>query len=212
MISFIKDCYCNNRQFDNSVDEKLGVKYMIWFIFGYKYNTNLGIGKFFLVLVFFLVIFLPQWANAQDLSSIETTRSGIPKLDSSLASLYELYQQEGNIIEFAASSGLFNQGNNVRVIIELSSATSTLPQNLGINVETSYETSIQAMVPISNLESISSLDEVKFVRAPIIVVVDQTIQESETQDDLSLLAFLAIIPAAVIAIVYYKKRRWDETF
>jgi len=164
-------------------------------------------GKFFLVLVFFLVIFLPQWANAQDLSSIETTRSNIPKLDSSLGSLYELYQQEGNITEFAASSGLFEQGNNVRVIIELSSATSTLPQNLGINVETSYETSIQAMVPISNLETISSLDEVKFVRAPIIGVADQTIQESETQDDLSLLAFLAIIPAAVIAIVYYKKRR-----
>jgi len=152
-------------------------------------------------------MFSLQLANAQDLSSIETKRSSIPKLDSSLASLYEMYQQEGNITEFAASSGLFEQGNNVRVIIELSSATSTLPQNLGINVETTYESSIQAMVPISNLETISSLDEVKFVRAPIIGVADQTIQESETQDDLSLLAFLAIIPAAVIAIVYYKKRR-----
>jgi len=75
------------------------------------------------------------------------------------------------------------------------------------NVETSHEISIQALVPISNLETVSSLDQVKFVRAPIVGVADQTILESETEDYLSLLAFLVIIPAAVIAIFYYKKRR-----
>ena len=146
-------------------------------------------------------------AFAQDLPSMELPDRKIQKMDSSLATLYEIYQQGGNTSAYIASQGIFDQGDNVRVVIELSSKTSTLPQNLGINVETSYETSIQAMVPISNLETISSLDVVKFVRAPIIGVASQTIQESETQDYLSLLAFLAIIPAAVIAIFYYKKRR-----
>lgn len=128
-------------------------------------------------------------------------------MDSSLASLYELYQQGGNISEFAASRGLFEQGNNVRVIIELSSSTSTLPQNLGINVETSYESSIQAMVPISNLESVSSLDEVKFLRAPIKPVATQTISDSEVQNNFSYLALLVLIPAGIIAAFYYRKRR-----
>jgi len=167
----------------------------------------MGIGKFSLVLVILFIMFSLQWANAQDLSSIETTRSSIPKLDSSLGSLYELYQQEGNISEFAASSGLFEQGNNVRVIIELSSITSTLPQNLGINIETSYETSIQAMVPIANLETISSLDEVKFVRAPIEPVADQTVTVPQAEYNLYYLAFLIIIPAILIPIVYFKKKR-----
>ena len=133
-------------------------------------------------------------------------------MDSSLATLYEIYQQGDNTSAYVASQGIFEQGNNVRVVIELSSKMSTLPQNLGINIETSYETSIQAMVPISNLETVSSLDQVKFVRAPIVGVADQTILESETEDYLSLLAFLVIIPAAVIAIFYYKKRRWIEKF
>jgi len=167
----------------------------------------MGIDKFSLILVVLLIMFFSQSANAQDLSPSQLARSGSQKLDSSLASLYELYQQGGNITEFVTSRGLFELGDSVRVIIELSSSTSTLPQNLGIDVETSYESSIQAMIPISNLESISSLDEVKFLRAPIKPVATQTIPDSEGQNNLSYLALLAIIPAGIIAAFYYRKRR-----
>jgi len=159
------------------------------------------------VIICFILFVSANSAFAQDLSPMELPDRKIQKMDSSLATLYEIYQQGGNTSAYVASQGIFEQGNNVRVVIELSSKMSTLPQNLGINIETSYETSIQALVPISNLETVSSLDQVKFVRAPIVGVADQTILESETEDYLSLLAFLVIIPAAVIAIFYYKKRR-----
>ena len=169
---------------------------------------GLGIGKFSLVLVFFLVMFLPQLANAQDLPPMELPDRKIQKMDSSLATLYEIYQQGGNTSAFIASQGLFDQGDNVRVVIELSSATSTLPQNLGINVETSYENLVQAIVPISNLESISSHENVKLVRMPseIAPIVSIPVTENDSNNFFNLV-YLAIIPAVVIPIIYYKKKK-----
>ena len=158
------------------------------------------------ILIIVIVISTSQESEAQDLQPSDSQPKKSLKMESSLIKLYDM-KLKGQDISGISGIILSPDFEKVQVIIELNNNISALPQNLGIEVETSYENLVQAMVPISNLETVSSLDQVKFVRAPIVGVADQTIQESETQDYLSLLAFLVIIPAAVIATFYYKKRR-----
>ena len=92
-----------------------------------------------------------QIVEAQDLSLSDNVSKKFQKMDSSLAELYELKSQ-GKVLPF--SMHISADGEKVRVVIELIDVGIEIPQNLGIEVETSYENMFQAMVPIQNLQNI----------------------------------------------------------
>ena len=104
-----------------------------------------------------------QITEAQDLPPSDYSPKKFQKMDSSLVELYELKSQ-GKALPVSAL--ISTDGEKVKVVIELTDPGLGIPQNLGIEIETSYENLIQAMVPITNLQKIASDKNVKFIRLP----------------------------------------------
>lgn len=153
-----------------------------------------------------LLNFIPT-SMAQDLQPSDSQPKKSLKMESSLIKLYDM-KLNGQDISGISGIRLSPNFEKVQVIIELSSNTSTLPQNLGIEVETSYENLVQAMVPILNLESISSHENVKLVRVSIGPVPEISAPTAEANSfDLYNLVYLVIIPTVIIPIIYYKKKK-----
>jgi len=167
-----------------------------------------------------------QIAAAQDLDTSYSVTKKSQKMDSSLAELYDLHSQGQSI---PASFQISPDGEKVKVVIELNNVEVGIPQNLGIEVETSYENMFQALVPIQNLESIASDENVKFIRMPIemTLTAQQTgseilspiqpsesetispIQQSENENaaDNFNFIYLVIIPVIVLPIIFYKIKK-----
>ena len=169
---------------------------------------------------------LLQITEAQDLPPSDYSPKKFQKMDSSLAELYELKSQ-GQALP--ASTLISTDGEKVKVVIELTDSSVGIPQNLGIEIETSYENLIQAMVPITNLQKIASDKNVKFIRLPSEVgftaqpseselesiaqpsesELESTSQPSESEnvtDDFNFI-YLAIILVLVLPIIYYKIKK-----
>jgi len=167
-----------------------------------------------------------QIAAAQDLDTSYSATKESQKMDSSLAELYDLHSQGQSI---PASFQISPDGEKVKVVIELNNVEVGIPQNLGIEVETSYENMFQALVPIQNLESIASDENVKFIRMPIEMTLtapqtgseivspiqpseSETISpiqpsENENASDNFNFIYLVIIPVIVLPIIFYKIKK-----
>jgi len=158
-------------------------------------------------IIIVMIILTSQESEAQDLQPSDSQPKKSLKMESSLIKLYDM-KLKGQDISGISGITLSPDFEKVQVIIELNNNISTLPQNLGIEVETSYENLVQAMVPILNLESISSHENVKLIRVPIDpVTTPSTITIQNESDGFNNLVYLVLIPAVVIPIIYYKKKK-----
>ena len=140
---------------------------------------------------------------AQDISPQEKTTEKIPtKMDSTLAEVYNS-NQSGNGIPSSANPDFIVNGNKIRVVIEFNTEY-TIPDNLGIEVETTYENMVQALVPIGNLEELANNVDVKFIRMPYQADGGPEIPP-ENPTTLNPLLFLIAIP--IIALIIWKIRK-----
>jgi len=67
---------------------------------------------------------------------------------------------------YASQNGITLSGLRVRVLIELASEESTLPESLDVVVESQSSNFIRAQVLVQDLVELSSLEDVAFVRLP----------------------------------------------
>jgi len=161
------------------------------------------------------VIFLPQWANAQDLPPLNLPEQNLQKMDSTLAQLYQIYQEDGDINSFIQKHRIYEENGNVRVILEVLDNDLTIKD---IFVEKSIDSLVQALVPIEKLEEISMNENVRFLRIPIPISIyepdapiDDNTEISVVDSELEknfwylLLVFPAI--AVIVSIVVFVKRR-----
>lgn len=121
------------------------------------------------LLVFFLIpacilAFNPAWA--QEMPTIDLEEKKYSNMDSRLASMYE-EMLAGDEPGMSDSAVLFSSdGDRVQVVLEMVSADAPIPENLGIEVETTYENLVQATVPVRNLEAIASDENVLRISLP----------------------------------------------
>ena len=121
------------------------------------------------VLLFSLIlvcIFAANSAWAQEMPSIDTGEKKYPNMDSRLGSMYEKMLAGDDQRTSDSAVPLSSDGGMVQVILEMVSADAPIPENLGIEVETSYENLVQATVPVRNLEAIASDENVLRVSLP----------------------------------------------
>jgi len=150
---------------------------------------------------------MTPFAFAQNLDMESEQTKQFTKMDSTLGQLTEKYQNNENVAEFILNSGIVSSNDSIRVIIELVDSTSDIPTNLGIQVETTYENFVQAMVPIQNLQAIASDENVKFVSLPTKPVpADSGISINDSDFSYSLI-YLLIIPAIIIPVYYLKRKK-----
>jgi outer membrane protein assembly factor BamB/subtilisin family serine protease len=115
-----------------------------------------------------------------------------PKIAAVLEDLISDYQARRPLIEFETLRqvpslyDLHREGDHVRVVIEAQSTiavgkiTSAIGR-AGGEIELSYGTQIQAMMPINGIQKIADLREVQFIRPPVRPVLDQGTIVSEGQ-------------------------------
>jgi len=88
------------------------------------------------------------------------------KLEVLLQKLIELYSKGEDVERFAEANGIFYEEGKVRVVIELVSEQIEVPEGYNLIIEKRYKNMVQALVPVSNLESLSKSPLVKFIRIP----------------------------------------------
>ena len=141
---------------------------------------------------------------AQDISPQEKTTEKIPtKMDSMLDEIYNSNLSGSGIPSSVNPDSIVN-GNKIRVVIEFNTNNYTIPDNLGIEVETTYENMVQALVPIGNLEELANNVDVKFVRMPYQADGGPEIPP-KNPTPLNPLLFLIAIP--IIALIIWKIRK-----
>lgn len=115
-----------------------------------------------------------------------------PKIATLLEDLISDYQAQHPLIEFDILRrapllyDLHREGNRVRVVIEAESATTAgkiaaAVKQAGGEIELSYGTQIQAMMPINGIQKIADVQGVQFIRPPVRPVLDQGAIVSEGQ-------------------------------
>lgn len=119
------------------------------------------------------------WPQARDLDH--------PKIANALEDLILDYHARQPLFVTDALRSVYDfhrQGDRVRVIIEAEGGATKVAaaiERAGGKVELSYNTQIQALVPIGNIQQIAELKEVQFVRLPIRPVLSQGTTVSEGQ-------------------------------
>lgn len=134
---------------------------------------------------------------AQDIPPLEKSPKENLRMDSRLADLYESAIARNP--DTAVPATLPEHGDRVQVILVMTSADAPVPQNLGIEVETSYENLVQATVPVRNLAAISSDDNVEFVNLPSKPV--PAVVQPAADNMGSSIYYLLAIPVAAISVM-----------
>ena len=145
------------------------------------------------------IILLIPAAFAQDLPPPEWTEKEPTKMDSQLADLYE--DALADLPMHRSPLPISADAQRVQVILEMVSEDAPVPQNLGIEVETSYQNLVQASVPIRNLEAIASDHNILEVKLPSRPVHDVVLPpaEADMPGDWFDLTYL-LIPAVVLPV------------
>lgn len=105
-------------------------------------------------------------AWAQEMPPVDLGEKKYHNMDSRLAAMYEK-MLAGDGSGASDSAVPLNSGpERVQVILEMASADAPIPENLGIEVETSYEHLVQATVPVRNLDAIASDENVLRISLP----------------------------------------------
>ena len=153
------------------------------------------------------VMIMPLSVYAQDLSpSQKITKDS--KMDSVLTQIYNSNQQ-GAGIPSSINPNVIIDETKIQIVIEFHSNQYTIPDNLGIQVESTYENMVQVVMPIANLEQLANQDDVKFLRLPNFADNKPIIPDSEPEilkDVPSNLFFLIIIPIVIILIIWRIRR------
>ena len=162
----------------------------------------------FLILVLIFTMIGTNVSFAQNLSPLEKITKD-PKMDSILAEIYSS-NLSGSGIPSSVNPDLID-GNKIRVVIEFNTNDYAIPDNLGIEVETTYENMVQALVPIQNLEAIANNANVKFVRLPYQgdngAILQPEITPEENPSPFNLSLFLLIIPIIAILIIWRIRKK-----
>lgn len=150
---------------------------------------------------------------AQELPSFEITEKEPSNMDSGLVDMYEAMlagdKPNGLNSAFPASTG----EQRVQVILVMISEDATIPQGLGIEVETSYENMVQATVPVRNLQDIALDENVDMVKIPSYAVpamVQPLVEDNTLQggfDSTYLLIPAIVLPAIAISFLWVRKAR-----
>lgn len=115
-----------------------------------------------------------------------------PKIATVLEDLISNYQAQHPLIKFdilrraPLLHDLHREGNRIRVVIEAESATTASKiaaavKQAGGEIELSYGTQLQAMMPIGGIQKIADMRGVQFIRLPVRPVLDQGAIVSEGQ-------------------------------
>lgn len=149
---------------------------------------------------------------AQELPPLEVTEKEPSNMDSRLVKMYDAMLAGDDPDGFDSAFPTNTNEQRVQVILVMISKDATVPQGLGIEVETSYENLVQATVPVRNLHAIASdenVDMVKLPSRPVPAMVqpleDGTMQEGF--DSTYLLIPAIVLPAVAISFVWVRKSR-----
>ena len=118
-------------------------------------------------IIFGIILAVPT-TFAQELPpiSLETTEKKIPNMDSRLVSLYESTVKGDMIASLDSAYTMNSDEQRVQVILKMINVNAPIPENLGINVEVSYEDLVQANIPTRNLERVAADENVLTVMMP----------------------------------------------
>jgi subtilisin family serine protease len=126
------------------------------------------------IALFLSFLFAAHLSFGQKLPNIQDRKDTHPKLESVLheVSLRHRLRGPADAANFAARSNISVKNDQVQVILETLdgnvSAVEPVIRLLGGNPETRYGNLFQASVPLSALESVASINNVKFVRRPLV--------------------------------------------
>ena len=105
----------------------------------------------------------------------ETESKGYPKLESPLDQIVSA-EKQGEATQLLRQYGLQASDGRLRVIVETIAGNEAKAadrvQALGGNIETSYQNLLQALMPVSSLESLADDVSVKLVRLPLEPIPD----------------------------------------
>jgi hypothetical protein len=143
----------------------------------------------------------------QDILPQEKTTKTVPtKMDSALDEVSKSNQSGSGIPSSINPDSIVN-GNKIRVVIEFNTNNYTIPDNLGIEVETTYENMVQALVPIGNLEELANNADVRFIRMSYGPVNEPVLLPPNEKDpSINAWFFLLIIPIVIILLVLRRKK------
>jgi subtilisin family serine protease len=126
------------------------------------------------IVLFLSILFAAHLSFGQKLPNIQDRKDTHPKLESVLheVSLRHRLRGRADAANFAARSNISVKNDQVQVVLETLdgnvSAVEPVIRILGGNPEARYGKLLQASVPLSALESVASINNVKFVRRPLI--------------------------------------------
>jgi hypothetical protein len=162
---------------------------------------------------------------AQDISDSQekTTKTVTTKMDSTLVEVYNSNLSDSGIPSSVNTDSIVD-GNKIRVVIEFNTNNYTVPDNLGIEVETTYENMVQALIPIENLEQLANSTDVKFVRMSYQADNDSEIPQADNDSEIpqadndselssensthfNSLLFLLVIPIIILIIWKIRKNK-----
>lgn len=153
----------------------------------FKFYLIALVGFTFFATLFFLLPAKAQFQQSQldyvDLAALEdNSKDSHPKMESVLYRLLNVYSSAGlqEAKGFAGMRGIDFEGDLVRVELEaqltgtgeletriVSSIVKRQVENLGGKVETSFQQSIQACVPLDALRCLADLESIRYMRRPI---------------------------------------------
>jgi predicted trehalose synthase len=138
-------------------------------------------------------------AYAQPLNS-DITNIKNPKLESVLSELI----RSDDLQAFAGAHDLYLKDGRIRVVVEISDKAALLPNY--VMEETRYEKTVQIMVPIDKIVSLSSQANVTFIRTPSKPHVD-TIAATQTPAQSSGSSTVILLISSIILILLIRKKR-----
>ena len=107
---------------------------------------------------------VPGLALAVELPPLERGEIEYPNMDSRLTHIYNSADQH------AVAASTNSMEDRIRVVLVMEYPDAPIPENLGIEVEISYEELVQVVIPVGNLAKIADDENVRLVRMPSIPV------------------------------------------
>ena len=103
---------------------------------------------------------VPGLALAVELPPLERGEIEYPNMDSRLTHIYI------SADEYAIPASTNNMEDRIRVVLVMEYPDAPIPEDLGIEIEASYEELVQVMIPVGNLAKIADDGNVRLVRMP----------------------------------------------
>ncbi len=160
--------------------------------------------RIIVILICALAFLLVAFAQTSDNTN---TYKKNPKLESLLTQMIS----SDNPKEFAKTHNLYLKDGSVRVVVELTDKAALLPDY--VIEETRYEKTVQIMVPIEKIVSLSSEPNVTFIRTPSKPYVDTPVVTTIAQTPAPSSGFnTGILLIISIIFIFLIKKKGDIIF